>query len=55
LIDLPDEKDRIFYDTAKQRNAILITGNIKHFPEEDFIMSPKDFLERYDSNDVTIE
>jgi putative PIN family toxin of toxin-antitoxin system len=44
-IDLRDEDDRIFYDTAKQSSAILITGNLRHFPPEDFIMSAHDFLE----------
>ena len=27
--------------------AILITGNIRHFPAEPFIMSPADFLRTY--------
>lgn len=40
-----DEKDRIFYDTAKESSAILVTGNIKHFPKEAFIMSPNDFIQ----------
>jgi putative PIN family toxin of toxin-antitoxin system len=44
---MPDESDRIFYDTAKQAGAILITGNIKHFPVEPFIMTPGDFIRRY--------
>jgi len=39
-----DESDRIFYDTAKTNDAILITGNLKHFPKEPFIMTPNDFL-----------
>jgi len=44
-IILSDESDRIFYDTAKEANAILITGNIKHFPKEDFIKTPAEYLE----------
>ena len=44
-IPLPDETDRIFYDAAKASNSILITGNIKHFPTEPFIMTPSEFLE----------
>jgi putative PIN family toxin of toxin-antitoxin system len=39
-----DESDRVFYDTAMASGAILITGNLKHFPDEAFIMSPTDFL-----------
>ena len=42
-ISLPDESDRIFYDTAKAAEAILITGNIKHYPSESFIMTPADY------------
>jgi len=41
---LPDESDRIFYDTAKESDAILVTGNTKHYPAEPFIMTPADFL-----------
>ena len=43
-IKLPDESDRIFYDTAKRSGSILISGNIKHYPKEPFIMTPADFL-----------
>ena len=41
---LPDESDRVFYDTAIESGAILITGNTKHYPTEDFIMTPAQFL-----------
>ena len=41
---LPDESDRIFYDTAKDSGAVLITGNTKHYPTESFIMTPSDFV-----------
>jgi hypothetical protein len=41
---LPDESDRKFYDTAKYCGAFLITGNIKHFPQEPFIITPAEFL-----------
>lgn len=43
-IKLPDASDRIFYDTAKNSGSVLITGNIRHFPKEAFIMTPADFL-----------
>jgi hypothetical protein len=29
---------------AKAANAYLVTGNKKHFPEEDNIITPTDFL-----------
>jgi putative PIN family toxin of toxin-antitoxin system len=45
---LPDESDQIFYDTAVGSGSILISGNIKHFPKEPFIMSPSDFLKQID-------
>ena len=41
---IPDEDDRVFYDTAKAIGATLITGNIKHYPKEPFIMTPTGFL-----------
>jgi predicted nucleic acid-binding protein len=46
-IPLPDETDRTFYDTAKEGGAILITGNLKHYPAEPHIMLPADFLEKH--------
>ncbi|GHV36524.1 hypothetical protein FACS18949_16010 [Clostridia bacterium] len=38
-----DESDRKFYDCALCGNACLVTGNIKHFPVELFIITPKAF------------
>jgi putative PIN family toxin of toxin-antitoxin system len=46
---IPDESDRIFYDTAKGSGSILISGNLKHFPKEPFIMPPADFLKQFES------
>jgi len=40
-----DESDRKFYDLHKATGAILITGNIRHFPKEDTIIKPADFIE----------
>ena len=40
---LPDEDDRVFYDTAKTAGAYLITGNKKHFPQAQFVLSPAEF------------
>ena len=45
-IKLPDESDRIFYDTARSSDSLLISGNIKHYPKESFIMLPGDFLKK---------
>ena len=44
-ISLPDEKDLPFYEAANMNDAwYLVTGNIKHFPEESFIVSPREML-----------
>jgi putative PIN family toxin of toxin-antitoxin system len=39
-----DGKDRVFYDTAKACDAILVTGNKKHYPQEPCIVTPAEFL-----------
>ncbi|GHV01426.1 hypothetical protein AGMMS49521_1640 [Campylobacterota bacterium] len=44
--EMVDEDDRVFYDTAKSAKAYLIAGNKKHFPDEPFILTPTEFLER---------
>jgi predicted nucleic acid-binding protein len=44
---MDDNTDRIFYDTAKHYGAILVTGNLKHYPRESPVMNPHDFLEYY--------
>jgi putative PIN family toxin of toxin-antitoxin system len=46
-IALPDETDRKFYDAAIAANALLITGNLRHYPTADFIISPAEFLTRF--------
>jgi len=43
-IQMPHEDDRKFYDVAKTSLAYLITGNMKHYPKETFIVTPADFL-----------
>lgn len=46
---LPDAKDAVFYEVVmegrKSADAYLVTGNLKHFPERFFIVSPKEMLE----------
>ena len=41
-----DEADRKFYEVAKYCGAVLITGNLKHYPSDDTVMSVSDFLEQ---------
>jgi len=43
-ISFIDEADKKFYEVAKFCNAKLITGNMKHFPEDTDILTPADFL-----------
>jgi putative PIN family toxin of toxin-antitoxin system len=44
-IPFTDEADRKFYEVARFCEAVLITGNIKHFPKETGIVTPAEFLE----------
>lgn len=36
-INMPDEKDRIFFDVAKCCKARLLTGNVKHYPVDELV------------------
>jgi putative PIN family toxin of toxin-antitoxin system len=41
-----DEDDKKFYELYKSGEAdFLITGNIKHFPKEKNIITPREFME----------
>ncbi len=45
---LPDMKDLPFYEAAlnKQISGVyLITDNKKHFPNESFVVTPREFLD----------
>lgn len=52
---LPDPKDVVFYEVVmearKTKEARLVTGNKRHFPQETFVVSPKEMLDiiRYGS------
>ena len=47
-IELPDPKDRVFYEVVmeerKEEDAYLVTGNIKHFPEKPYVVTPRQML-----------
>lgn len=49
LTDIPftDESDRKFYEVAKFCHAPLITGNLKHYPRENGIVTVSDFYNMY--------
>ena len=45
---LPDMKDLPFYEVVMEKredDAYLVTGNLKHFPAEPFIVTAREFLE----------
>lgn len=47
-ITLPNMKDVPFYKVVLEKrddNAYLVTGNIKHFPKEPFIVTPRELLD----------
>ena len=42
----PDQKDVVFYEVAlSKEDAYLVTGNIKHFPKKQFIVTPAEMVE----------
>ena len=48
-IELPDPKDVVFYGVVMEQRSLtsawLVTGNIKHFPNETFIVNPRQMLD----------
>ena len=48
-IKLPDPKDLVFYEVVmeerKEEDAYLVTGNIRHFPNRPFIVTPREMLD----------
>ncbi len=54
-IELPDVKDIVFYEVVMEKRkedfAYLVTGNIKHFPKEPFVVTPREMLEILEEND----
>lgn len=49
-LDLPDPKDAVFLALARDSGAVLVTGNLRDFPEEACggvrVVSPHDYLQR---------
>lgn len=47
--NLPDPKDVVFYavtmNARNEKDAYLVTGNIKHFPENSFVITPRQMLD----------
>ena len=50
-ITIPDMKDLPFYEVVMEKrddNAYLVTGNLKHFPEREFIVTARQLLDILD-------
>jgi putative PIN family toxin of toxin-antitoxin system len=42
----PDSKDAVFYEVKMSKeDAYLVTGNIKHFPNKPFVVTPREMIE----------
>lgn len=52
FLKFEDEDDKKFFEVANSANAYLVTGNIKHFPQKPFLLSPLDFLKNLEGNDL---
>lgn len=42
-VPFTDEADKKFYEVAKHCNATLVTGNLKHFPQDPLVKSVQEF------------
>ena len=43
---IPDPKDVVFYEVAlSKEDSFLVTGNIKHFPKVDLVVTPAEMIE----------
>ena len=48
-MELPDPNDTVFYEVVmekrKTEDTYLVTGNIKHFPQKSFIVTPREMID----------
>lgn len=52
-ITLPDMKDVPFYEVVLEKrddDTYLVTGNIRHFPKEPYIVTPRELLDILDNS-----
>ncbi len=50
---LPDRKDSPIFDIVqctRKHGSYLITGNIKHFPDEEYVVTPRQMIDILDGN-----
>lgn len=43
--DFPDADDKVFFCTALAGDAKLVTGNMKHYPPAELVVTPAQFCE----------
>lgn len=51
--DYPDSDDAVFYETAltiKNDVFLVVTGNIKHYPNKEFVITPAEMAVRLDES-----
>lgn len=47
----PDPKDIVFYEVKMSvEDSYLVTGNIKHFPQKPFVVTPKEMVDIIEGN-----
>ena len=49
IVDMPDPDDIMFFEVTmearKDHDTFLVTGNLKHFPQKPFIVTPRQMLD----------
>lgn len=45
-ITMTDQSDRAFFDVASAVGAFLVTGNLRHYPKEPFIVAPAEMARK---------
>ena len=44
-IEYPDPDDSVFYEVAlSKEDSFLVTGNMKHYPKVDFVVTPAEMM-----------
>ena len=44
-VHFTDASDKPFYDAAVAAGAWLVTGNKRNYPDEDFVVSPREYID----------
>ena len=45
-VHFSDTSDKPFYEAAVAAGCWLVTGNKRHYPDEHFVVSPREYIER---------